>query len=218
MPGRLQRAMPIPRSKPPLSLVIGGAPRDASDRDLAAGLVAGEEWAVSETWRRFAPMVLMTAQRILGSKSEAEDLAQEVFCQVFQRAKTLRQFDSFRSFVYSFAVRLLRAELRRRKRRQWLSFFGGEPPETPDLRSADVESREVLRRFDRLLDRLAARDRLVFVLRRMDNMTIEEIAETMDLSTSTVKRAMAHASERLSRWVSADPGLAAVAEGKRWER
>jgi RNA polymerase sigma-70 factor (ECF subfamily) len=214
----LQRAMPITRSKPPLSLVVGGAPRDASDRNLAAGLVAGEEWAVSETWRRFAPMVLMTGQRILGSKSEAEDLAQEVFFHVFQRAKTLRQFDSFRSFVYSFAVRLLRAELRRRKRRQWLSFFGGEPPETPDLRSADLESREVLRRFDRLLDRLAARDRLVFVLRRMDNMTIEEIAETMDLSTSTVKRAMAHASERLSRWVSADPGLAAVAEGKRWER
>ena len=130
MPGRLQRAMPIPRSKPPLSLVVGGAPRDASNSDLAAGLVAGEEWAVSETWRRFSPMVLMTGQRILGSKSEAEDLAQEVFCQVFQRVKTLRQFDSFRSFVYSFAVRLLRAELRRRKRRQWLSFFGGDPPET----------------------------------------------------------------------------------------
>jgi RNA polymerase sigma-70 factor (ECF subfamily) len=209
--------MPTPRSKPPLSLVVGGAPRDASDRNLAAGLVAGEEWAVSETWRRFAPMVLMTAQRILGSKSEAEDLAQEVFCQVFQRVRTLRQFESFRSFVYSFAVRMLRAELRRRKRRQGRSFFGGAPPETPDLRSPDLESREVLRRFDKLLDRLAARDRLVFVLRRMDHMTIEEIAETMDLSTSTVKRAMAHASERLSRWVSADPGLAALAEGKRWE-
>ncbi len=210
--------MPIPRSKSPLSLVVGVAPRNASDRDLAAGLVAGEEWAVSETWRRFAPMVLVTAERVLGSKSEAEDIAQEVFCQVFRRVRTLRQFESFRSFVYSFAVRLLREELRRRKRRHWLSFFGAAPPETPDLRSADLESREVLRRFDLLLDRLSARDRLVFVLRRMDDMTIEEIAETMDLSTSTVKRAMAHASERLSRWVEADSGLAAVAKGKRWER
>ena len=69
-----------------------------------------------------------------------------------------------------------------------------------------------------LLARLSARDRLVFVLRRMDNMTVEEIAETMDLSTSTVKRAMAHASERLARWVEADSGLASVAKGKRWER
>ncbi len=210
--------MPIPRSKFPLSLVVGVAPRNASDRDLAAGLVAGEEWAVSETWRRFAPMVLVTAERILGSKSEAEDIAQEVFCQVFRRAKTLRKFESFRSFVYSFAVRRLREELRRRKRRHWLSFFGSTPPETPDLRSADLESREELRRFDLLLARLSARDRLVFVLRRMDNMTVEEIAETMDLSTSTVKRAMAHASERLARWVEADSGLASIAKGKRWER
>lgn len=209
--------MPIPRSKPPLSLVVGGKPRNASDRDLAACLVAGEEWAVSETWRRFAPMVLMTAERILGSKSEAEDLAQDVFCQVFRRVRTLRQFESFRSFVYSFAVRMLRSELRRRRRRHWLSFFGAAPPETPDLRSADLESRDVLRRFDLLLDRLSARDRLVFVLRRMDDMTIEEVAEAMDLSTSTVKRAMARASERLSRWVEADSDLAVAAEGERWE-
>jgi len=40
----------------------------------------------------------------------------------------------------------------------------------------------------------------------------------MDLSTSTVKRVMAHASERLSRWVAVDSGLAAVARGKRWEK
>ena len=206
--------MSIPRSKPPLSLVVDGALRDTSDRDLAAGLVAGEEWAVSETWRRFAPMVLVTARRILGSESEAEDVAQEVFWQVFQRVRTLRQFASFRSFVYSFAVRLLRSELRRRKRRRWLSFFGAVPPETPDLRSPDLESRELLRRFDGLLDRLAPRDRLVFVLRRMDKMTIDEIAESMGLSTSTVKRAMAHATDRLRRWIEADSGLATLAEGR----
>jgi RNA polymerase sigma-70 factor (ECF subfamily) len=208
--------MPTPRSKVPLSLIVSSAPRETSDRDLAAALIAGEEWAVSESWRRYAPMVLMTAQRVLGSKSEADDIAQEVFCQVFRRVRTLRQFESLRSFVYSFAVRLLRSELRRRKRRRWLSFFGRIPPETMDLRSADPESRELLRRFDRLLDRLAPRDRLVFVLRQMDEMTIAEIAETMALSTSTVKRAMAHASGRLSRWVEADPGLAAVARGSRW--
>jgi len=208
--------MPNRRSNAPLSLVVGGRSRNASDRDLAAGLVAGEDWAVAETWRRFAPMVLVTAERALGSRSEAEDIAQEVFYRVFQKAKTLRQFESFRSFVYSFAVRLLRAELRGRKRRRWLSFFGSAPPDALDHRSADPESRDLLWRFNALLDRLSPRDRLVFVLRCMDEMTIEEIATTMDLSISTVKRAMAHASARLSIWVDADPGLAGVAEGKRW--
>jgi len=208
--------MPILRSKAPLSLVVNAGPRQISESDLAAGLIAGEEWAVSESWRRYAPMVLMTAERVLGSKSEADDLAQEVFCEVFRRVKTLRQVESLRSFVYSFAVRLLRSELRRRKRRRWLSFFGRSPPETLDLRSADPESRELLGRFDRLLDRLSPRDRLVFVLRYMDEMTVGEIAETMELSTSTVKRAVTHACSRLSRWIEADPGLAAAARGKRW--
>ena len=208
--------MPIRPSKAPLSLVVGGASSKANDRDLAAGLIAGQEWAIAETWRRFAPMVLVTGERVLGSRSEAEDLAQEVFCRVFQRVKTLRKFDSFRSFVYSFAVRLLRAELRRRKRRRWLTLFGAAPPELMDPRAADVESRDLLRRFDGLLDRLAPRDRLVFVLRWMDKMTVEEIGQVMGLSTSTVKRAMAHASLRLSGWVDADPELAAVAQGKTW--
>jgi RNA polymerase sigma-70 factor (ECF subfamily) len=213
-----QTRMHIRPSKARLSVVVADGPVNASDRDLAAGLVAGEDWAVSETWRRFAPMVLMTAERVLGSRTDAEDLAQEVFWLLFRRAKTLRQFESFRSFVYSFVVRLLGSELRRRKRRRWLSFFGPAPPEMPDHRSADVESRELLRRFSALLDRLAPRDRLVFVLRSMDKMTIEEIAETMNLSSSTVKRAMAHASGRLSRWIATDPGLAALVGGNPWGR
>ncbi len=208
--------MPIRPSNLPLSLVVGGARSKANDRELAAGLLAGQEWAISETWRRFAPMVLMTAERILGSRTEAEDVAQEVFCRVFQRIRTLRKFDSFRSFVYSFAVRLLRAELRRRKRRRWLTLFGAAPPEMMDPRSADLESRDLLRRFNGLLERLAPRDRVVFVLRWMEKMTVEEISQVMGLSTSTVKRAMAHASNRLSGWVEADPEMAAVAEGKTW--
>ena len=70
----------------------------------------------------------------------------------------------------------------------------------------------------RLLDRLTPRDRLVFVLRRMEAMTVDEIATTMDLSISTVKRSMAHASARLSRWVEADPELADLARGEHWGR
>jgi RNA polymerase sigma factor (sigma-70 family) len=87
-----------------------------------------------------------------------------------------------------------------------------------DVAAADVESRELLYRFNVLLDRLSARDRLVFVLRRTESMTIQEIAATMDLSISTVKRSMAHASDRLDRWIAADPGLAAFVDSQRRAR
>jgi RNA polymerase sigma-70 factor (ECF subfamily) len=162
---------------------------------------------MAETWNRFAPMVLMTARRALGSRTEAEDVAQEVFLAVFRKARTLRDPDSLRSFIYSFAVRVLKAELRRRKLRGWMPFMPEAPVDFGFL-TLDVESRDLLRKLYAFLDRLSPRVRLAFILRRMEAMTVEEIAATMDISISTVKRAIAHASARLSRWLEADPGLA----------
>jgi RNA polymerase sigma factor (sigma-70 family) len=195
------------RSNAPLSLVVGAHPRNLGDGDLARGLVAGHGWAIAETWQRFAPMVLRMAERSLGSRAEAEDIGQEVFSQVFRKARTLREPDSLRSFVYSFAVRTVKAELRRRKVRGWFPFRRVEvPADDVGTRALDVESRDRLRQLYTLLDRLPPRDRLVFVLRRMESKTVDEIATALDISTSTVKRSMAHASSRLSVWIEAEAG------------
>ncbi len=202
------------RSRASLALVVRQNHRETSDAELARALILGEPWAVDATWHRFAPMVMMTAERVLGSKSEAEDLAQEVFARLYRTAKTLRDPESLRSFVYSIAIRALKSELRYRRLRAWLSFH--EPDSLVDLpgTSVDVESRDLLRKFHTLLDRLSPRDRLVFILRRVESMTIEEIAKTMELSVSTVKRSMLHASGRLSRWVAADPHLSTLRDAR----
>ena len=160
-------------------------------------------------------MVLRLARRTLGSQTEADDVGQEVFCRVYRKARTLREPDSFRNFVYTCALRVLQNELQRRRMRSWLSF---EEPELLDLRGhggLDVESRDLLRRFYALLDRLPPRDRIVFILRRVEDMSIEEIAATMKTSESTVKRSMARASSRLSRWMNDEPRFV---HRETWER
>ncbi|HKO46485.1 MAG TPA: sigma-70 family RNA polymerase sigma factor [Polyangiaceae bacterium] len=201
------------RSRAVLFLAVGKNRGEASDAELARGLIAGEPWAVSEAWRRFAPMVLMTAERALGSRTEAEDVAQDAFIRLFRSVKTLREPERLRSFVYSIAIRTLKSQLRHRRLRAWLSF---QDPETlAELRyfTLDLESRDALRRFYILLDRLSTRDRLVFILRRVEAMTVEEIATTMDIAPSTVKRSMLNVSKRLSRWVETDPSLMAYVDG-----
>jgi RNA polymerase sigma factor (sigma-70 family) len=209
--------MPTRRSHAPLSLV-GPGRRDTSDGDLARGLMDGAVWAIAETWHRFAPMVLTMAARSLGSKSEAEDVAQEVFYRVFRKARALRDPDRLRSFIFSFVIRVLKSELRRNRTRAWLSFH--QPQDLVDLGcgTLDIESRDLLRRFHALLDRLKPRDRIVFTLKYMESLTVEEIAATMDISVSTVKRSMAHAANRLSQWIEADPGLANFLDTKGWKR
>jgi RNA polymerase sigma-70 factor (ECF subfamily) len=196
-------------------LVVGQDRLTASDGDVARALSAGETWAASETWRRFAPMVITLARRTLGSHSEAEDIAQEAFHRVYRKVKTLREPDSFRNFIYTCALRVLQTELHRKKMRSWLSFA---PPELLDSQvsdTLDVESRDLLRRFYRLLEQLAPRDRIVFVLRRVEAMTVEEIAAATQTSESTVKRSLTRASLRLSRGMEDSPRLA---DGERWGR
>jgi RNA polymerase sigma-70 factor, ECF subfamily len=192
----------------PVSLVVAPDQRQTSDVELARALVAGSAWAITETWQRFAPAVIMLARRALGSEAEAEDVAQEAFQRMFAKARTLRDPERLRSFVFSFAIRVLKTELRRRRTRAWLSFH--RPETLVDLggETTDMESRDLLRRFYALLDRLAPRHRLVFALRHLESMTLEEVAAHMQLSLSTVKRLLDRATSKLSVWIEADPGLA----------
>ena len=195
------------RAPRPLSLVTRAGAGVPDDADVGRALIAGETWAQRETWQRMAPMVLSMAQRCLGSRSDAEDLTQEVFYRLFRKSDTLRDPHSLRSFVYSFAIRVLKSELRRRNVRAWLSFGSPEATVQAPAVAPDMELRDQLARFYRLLDRLGARDRLVFVLRRIEGMTAEEIAGHMSVSLSTVKRSIKYSEDAVSRWLQEDPRL-----------
>lgn len=192
----------------------GGAPA-ATDADLARALMAGEAWAIPATWNRFAPIVYGIASRALGREIDAEDVTQEVFFRLFARVHTLKDANAFRSFVVSFAIRIVKWELRRRRVRRFVHLVdSGELPDAP-VSAPDTESRQVLRRFYAVLDQLGARDRLVFSLRYLESMTLEEVAVAMGLSLSTIKRTITHASEQISAWIASDPELVTFFHGRR---
>lgn len=199
----------------PLHVVPAGPPRDPSDADLARALIAGEDWATATTWNRFAPLVYGIASRALGRDTEAEDITQEVFYRLFSRVGTLKNPEAFRSFVVSFAIRIVKWELRRRRARRWIML--SESDHLPEMAAldGDPESRQVLRRFYAVLDQLSTRERLVFALRNLESMTLEEIAEALQVSLSTVKRTLGRASARVSQWIEGDGDLVNYFEGKR---
>ena len=192
----------------------GGGPAP-TDADLARALMAEEAWAIPATWNRFAPVVYGIAGHALGRETDAEDITQEVFFRLFARVHTLKDPNAFRSFVVSFAIRIVKWELRRRRVRRFVRLVdSGELPDAP-VSAADTESRQVLRRFYEVLDQLSARDRLVFSLRYLEAMTLEEVAIAMDLSLSTIKRTITHASARISAWIASDPELVTFFQGRR---
>jgi len=178
----------------------------ARDVELARALINGVPEAAELAWERYAPLVHRIVSRAIGPDAEVEDVTQEIFYRLFSRIGTLRKPEALRSFVISFAIRIVKWELRRRRARRWLTLSEtGEVPEE-QLTVMDAESRYALRRLYSLLDRLSTRERLVLILRHVEGMTLEEIAEAMQLSLATVKRSLRRASSRVSQIVeSGDP-------------
>lgn len=178
-----------------------------SDEAIVRGLRSGEAWAATAMWQRHAPMVYGIIDRALGSTHDTEDLTQEVFWRVFVGIRRLRDPAALPSFIYVAAIRMLRWHLRtKRFRRLFLISPSGDLPDAP-ARDADPEGRELLERLYHLLDRLRADDRVVYVLRHVEGLRLEEIADVTGASLATVKRRIARATKQVAALVKNDPDL-----------
>jgi RNA polymerase sigma-70 factor (ECF subfamily) len=176
-----------------------------SDAALVQGLVERQEWAATTLWTRFGPLVYRIADRALGSPHEAEDLTQDVFLCLFRKVGTLRDPRALRSFVVSVTIRNLKWKLRRRRLRQWIHLT--DTGQLPDLPVRGVDMDDALRRFYALLDKLRTDDRMVFVLRRVDGMQLQEVALATGHSLATVKRRLRRVDADLAQLMAGEPVL-----------
>ena len=157
-------------------IVAATAETGSGDVDLVDALARGEPWAAEEVWDRHSGSVRRLMARALGPRPEVDDLTQEVFLRVFSRIGLLRDVRALREFVVAVAVNVLKGELRRRwVRRKVLLSPDGSVPEI-EARAADPEAREALARCYTILDKLGSRERAAFVLRYMEEQTLEEVA------------------------------------------
>ncbi|HVY40318.1 MAG TPA: RNA polymerase sigma factor [Polyangia bacterium] len=204
------------RSVPPLRLVPRAAGDDRQvDRDLVVRLQGGDRTAAVAIWDRHAGRVHRFLLRALTQSSEeVEDLTQEIFLRIFTRPRAIREPAALREFVMSVAVRVLRWELRRRWVRRWVRLTPtGAMPDTPVEGAADEEARQALRRCYAILDGLGERERVAFVLRQMEGMKMEEVAEQMRVSVSTAKRLVSRGVAHVAAGVAQDADLRGYFEG-----
>ena len=192
--------------------------RPGRDADLVHALRAGDPEAPARLWARYSPSVGRVLAKTLGPTLEIEDLTQEVFLRVFGRLPSLRDPSALRAFVLAVAMNVLKWELRRRwiGRRVRLSGTG----KLPDIESssADAEARHALQRCYRIFDSLPTKERMAFVLRYMEGMTIDEVANALRVSISTAKRWVGQGAAKVAAQVTNDADLCSFFAGDRKER
>lgn len=191
---------------------------NAEPADLALALARRENWAAEAVIRRYGSGIERLLCRMLGSRRDVEDIAQEVYLRLFTRIDTLEDPSALGSYLYSIAVRVACWELRRRAVRRCMHLTDGgvlpEPPHSP--RAADA--RLALLRFLEIIDSLRPEERTVFVLRRIQGLTLNQIAESLGVSVSTAKRRVVRALGRVQRSMAEDPLFSAYATARRPRR
>lgn len=206
-------------SRPPAAPREGGADRVvrlaavvgdgvASSAELVRRFRAGDRAAAGLLYDRHARSVRGVLLRTLGPDQELDDLVHEVFVQFFGSPTALRDPEKVGSFLFGVAVRVASGELRRRKvRRRVLLTRDGVVPEQ-SVSPLDGGARRAVIALYRILDELVARDRLVFVLRCIEELTVAEVAAHLGVSEPTVKRCAARAWSHVSERAKTEPSLA----------
>ena len=173
-----------------------------SDLDLATRHRYGDAEAFEEVYRRFARMVFNLAYRMAGTVEEAEDLAQEVFLRIHRHLGRFNGRSALKTWVYRVTLNHCRSKLGRKR---YPSQPLAEENDGEGVRLVD-ESRSpedlALARDAGRLVTLALRQlkpvfREAVVLRDLQGLSYDEIAEILKVRIGTVRSRIARGRERL---------------------
>lgn len=152
---------------------------------------------------RLAPRVLSQAQRMLGDRAEAEDVAQEAMLRLWRIAPDWRRGEAkVSTWLYRVTANLCTDRLRRRRGGAGLD----DLPEPEDPSAPVEETLQARARLDalqRALNQLPDRQRQAVVLRHLEGLGNPEIAEILEISTEAVESLTARGKRALSRLLAA---------------
>lgn len=155
----------------------------------------GDENALSLLIAKHRSRLVRTATNLLRDRHEAEDVAQEAFLKGFREIHKLREDRAFSGYLYKICVRLCMDRLRL-KRAELAEFDSVQPHE-----GGHVENRVVIAK---LLAQLPYELRTTLVLREMEQLSYEEVAEVMHVPIGTVRSRLHTARERFRKlWMEA---------------
>ena len=167
---------------------------DAEDVRLMGLIGRGDDDAFEQLIERHQTLVAGTVARMLGSNSDVDDIAQQVFIRVWRSASRYVPRAKFTTWLLKITRNLVFNELRRSKRHAYVPM---QPdPEMEELPMKDAVDQapdallleaELQRKIEEAILSLSESQRMALILRRYEDLSYEQIAEILDLSVPAVK-------------------------------
>jgi RNA polymerase sigma-70 factor (ECF subfamily) len=186
-----------------------GLDKQTPSEELIARVAEGDERAFQILVTRHQTSVLNLIYKLMGDRSKSEDLAQEVFFQVWRASKSYRHKSKFATWLYRICVNLCLNEIKSARRKRWLQFFQPLPDSKDPLDESLVDdspnaedllvARERNRQISNALLSLPENQRIAVVLKRYENLSYEEISRLLDCSIAAVESLLVRAKRSLQK-------------------
>jgi RNA polymerase sigma-70 factor (ECF subfamily) len=188
-------------------------PRMSDEERLIARAAADDRAAFRELYVRHRGDVARLVYRMLSGRGDIDDVIQEVFVQVHKSLKDFRGQSKFSTWLHRVTVNVV---LMHRRAARSRPVFADEPLGDAVIHEEDVspaedaERRERMRAFARLLDRLADKKRVVFILHELEGIAPAEIAQIVGAPVLTVRTRLFYARRELEAMLADEPSLSGL--------
>jgi RNA polymerase sigma-70 factor (ECF subfamily) len=210
--------------------------KDLPDTEIARRVAAGDRDAFELLMRRYNQTLYRTARSILKDDAEAEDAVQDAYMLAYRAIGAFRGDAKLSTWLIRIVVNEAIARSRKRSRRAEIIQLSGEPeadtnageeeenmnqatPEQPEHAAVRAQTRRLL---ETKIDALPEVFRTVFVLRALEELTVDETAASLGIPAATVRtrffRAKGLLREALAREIDFAYGDAFAFAGSRCDR
>jgi RNA polymerase sigma-70 factor (ECF subfamily) len=181
---------------------------DDSDQQLVERVQAGDKAAFDLLVRKYQHRVLKLVSRFVSDAAEAEDVAQEAFLKAYRALASFRGDSAFYTWLYRIAINTAKNALVSNRRRPVDFDLDLQDPEQYDrharLKEGDTPegvllTEEIRNVVERAMEQLPEDLRTAIVLRELEGLSYEEIAEAMDCPVGTVRSRIFRAREAIDR-------------------
>lgn len=171
---------------------------------LVAALKRGDQDAFKQIIESYQENIIRVCMGFVGSQEDAEDLAQDVFIQLYKSSSSLRGEARLSTWLYRVAVNRSLNYIRSMKSRQQYTHI--EVSDVPDAVSSEeaddkIKATDHRKAIRQSFGRLPDNQRTAFILQKYEDLSYEEISKVMNMSLSSVQSLIFRARKNLQEYL-----------------
>lgn len=192
---------------------------DHQEQSWIASARNGDEAAFGELVQKYQKRVYALTVRMCPTPELAEEAAQEAFLSAWQGLPFFRGDAAFSTWLYRLASNACVDLLRKERRHQGTSLdddaAGAEIPDTKPTPEEAAETKELRAQIEAGLRQLSPEHRVVLILREIQQLSYEEIADALSLDLGTVKSRISRGRRQLRDFLKEQGNFSAAAASKK---